>query len=49
LRQQNQIWKSGSQSQSNAHTPPNGYKPPHHNIAAEVSLGSITNSSTQVE
>ena len=49
LRQQNQVWKSGSQSQSNAHTPPNGYKPPHHNTAAGVSSGSITDSSTQVE
>ena len=29
--------KSSSQSQFNAHRPPQGYKPPHHNIAAVVS------------
>ena len=29
LRHQNQAWKSDSQSQSNAHRPPQGYKPPH--------------------
>jgi hypothetical protein len=37
LRQQNQAWKNDSQSQSNAHRPPQGYKPPHHNIAAVTS------------
>jgi len=44
LRQQNQAWKSGSQSQSNAHRPPQGYKPPHHNTTAAVAFSSsITN------
>ena len=28
LRQKNQVWKHDSQSQSNAHRPPQGYKPP---------------------
>ncbi|XP_061986794.1 uncharacterized protein LOC133705519 [Populus nigra] len=42
LRQQNQAWKSGNPSQSNAHRPPQGYKPQHHNIAAVASPGSIT-------
>jgi hypothetical protein len=42
LRQQNQAWKSGNPSQSNAHRPPQGYKPQHHNTAAVASPGSIT-------
>jgi hypothetical protein len=46
LRYQNQAWKSGSQSQSNAYRPPQGYKPPHHNTAAVASPGSITNPNT---
>ncbi|XP_061969951.1 uncharacterized protein LOC133692820 [Populus nigra] len=46
LRQQNQAWKSSSQSQSNAHRPPQGYKPPHHNTAAVASPGSITDPNT---
>jgi hypothetical protein len=37
LRQHNQAWKPGNQSQSNAHRPPQGYKPPHHNTAAVAS------------
>jgi hypothetical protein len=49
LRQQNQAWKLGSQSQSNAHRPPQGYKPPHHNTAAIASLGSITDPNTLAE
>jgi hypothetical protein len=49
LRQQNQAWKSSSQSQSNAHRPPQGYKPPHHNTAAIASLGSITDPSNLAE
>jgi len=49
LRQQNQAWKSGSQSQSNAHRSPQGYKPPHHNTAAVASPGSITDPNTLAE
>jgi hypothetical protein len=49
LRQQNQAWKSDSQSQSNAHRPPQGYKPPHHNTAAVASPGSITDPNTLAE
>jgi len=49
LRQQNQAWKSGTQSQSNAHRPPQGYKPPHHNTAAIASPGSITDPNTLAE
>ena len=49
LRQQNQAWKSSSQSQSNAHRPPQGYKPPHHNTAAVASPGSITDPNTLAE
>jgi hypothetical protein len=46
LRQQNQAWKSGSKSQSNAHRPPQSYKPPHHNTATVVSSGHITDPNT---
>jgi hypothetical protein len=46
LRHQNQAWKSDSKSQSNAHRPPQGYKPPHHNNAAVVSPGFITDPNT---
>jgi len=50
LRQQNQAWKSGSQSQFNAYRPPQGYKPPHHNTAAAVaSSSSITDPNTLAE
>jgi hypothetical protein len=49
LRQQNQAWKSSSQSQSNAHKPPQGYKPPHHNTVAIASPGSITDPNTLAE
>ena len=42
LRHQNQAWKPGNQSQSNAHRPPQGYKPPHHNTTAVASPSSIT-------
>ncbi|KAJ6993058.1 hypothetical protein NC653_016247 [Populus alba x Populus x berolinensis] len=42
LRHQNQAWKPGNQSQSNAHRPPQGYKPQHHNTAAVASSSSIT-------
>jgi hypothetical protein len=49
LRHRNQAWKSDSQSQSNAHRPPQGYKPPHHNTAAVASLGSITDPNTLAE
>jgi hypothetical protein len=49
LRQHNQAWKHGSQSQSNAHRPPQGYKPPHHNTAAVDSSSSITDPSTLAE
>jgi hypothetical protein len=46
-RQQNQSWKPGSQSQSNAHRPPQGYKSPHHNTVAVTSSSSITDPSTR--
>jgi hypothetical protein len=49
LRQQNQAWKSSSQSQSNAYRSPQGYKPPHYNTAAVASPGSITNLNTLAE
>jgi len=49
LRQQNQAWKFSSQSQSNAHRPPQGYKPPYHNTAAVASPGSITDPSILAE
>jgi hypothetical protein len=49
LRQHNQAWKPGNQSQSNAHRPPQGYKPPHHNTAAVASLGSIIDLNTLAE
>ncbi|XP_061949876.1 uncharacterized protein LOC133673190 isoform X2 [Populus nigra] len=49
LRQQNQAWKSGSQSQFNAHRPSQGYKPPHHNTTAIASPSSITDPSTLAE
>jgi len=49
LRHQNQAWKSGSQSQSNAHRPPQVYKPPHHNTAAVAFPGSITDPNTLAE
>jgi len=49
LRHQNQAWKSSSQSQSNAHRPPQGYKPPHHNAAAVASPCSITDPNTLAE
>jgi len=40
---------SGSQSQSNARRPPQGYKPPRHNIAVVASPGSIIDPSTLAE
>ena len=46
LRHQNQAWKSGSQSLSNAHRPPQIYRPPQHNTAAVVSSDPITDLST---
>ena len=49
MRQQNQAWKSGNKSQSNAHRPPQSYKPPHHNTATVVSLGHITDPNTLAE
>ena len=49
MRQQNQAWKLSSQSQSNAHRPPHGYKPPHHNTAGVASSGSIIDPSTLTE
>ena len=49
LRHQNQAWKPSSQSQSNAHRPPQGYKPPHHNTAVVPSPGSITDPNTLAE
>jgi hypothetical protein len=49
LRQQNQAWKHDSQSQSNAHRPPQGYRPPHHNTATISSSGSITDPSTMAK
>jgi len=49
LRQHNQAWKPNSQLQSNAHRPPQGYKPPHHNTAAVAFLSSITDPSTLAE
>jgi hypothetical protein len=49
LRQQNQAWKPDNQSQSNAHRPPQGYKPPHHNTTAIASSSSIINPSTLAE
>jgi hypothetical protein len=49
LRHQNQAWKPDNQSQSNAHRPPQGYKPPHHNTAAIAFPGSITDPNTLAE
>jgi hypothetical protein len=49
LRQQNQAWKHDSQSQSNSHRPPQGYKPPHHSTATVASSGSITDPRTLAE
>jgi hypothetical protein len=49
LRQHNQAWKPSNQSQSNAHRPPQVYKPPHHNTAAVASLGSTTDPNTLAE
>ena len=46
LKQQNQVWKHNSQSQSNTYRPLQGYKPPHHNIPVVTSSGSITDLST---
>ena len=46
MRHHNQAWKPGNQSQSNAHRPPQGYKPPHHNTASVASSSSITNPNT---
>jgi hypothetical protein len=41
--------KHDSQSQSNAHRPPQGYKPPHPNTATIASSGPITDPSTLTE
>jgi hypothetical protein len=49
LRQQKQVWKPDNQSQSNAHTPPEGYKSPHHNTATIVSSGFVTDPTTLAE
>jgi hypothetical protein len=49
LRQQNQVWKHDSQSQSNTHRPPQSYKPPYHNTAAVASSSSITDPNTLAE
>jgi len=49
LRHQNQAWKPSNQSQSNAHKPPQGYKPPHHNTVAVASPGFITDPNTLAE
>jgi hypothetical protein len=46
LGQQNQAWKSGSQSQSNAHRPSQSYRQSHNNTAAVVSSGPINDPST---
>ena len=48
-QQQSQAWKPGNQSQSNAHRPPQGYKPPQSNTAAVVSSGPFTDPSTLAE
>ena len=49
LRQQNQAWKPGNQSQSNAHRPPQGYKPPQPNTAAVASSDPFTDHGTLAE
>jgi len=49
LRQQNKAWKPDSQSQSNAHRPPHGYKPPHHSTATVASMSFITDPNTLAE
>jgi len=49
LRQQNQAWKHDSQSKSNAHGPPQGYKPPDHNTATVAFPSSIIDPRTLAE